>query len=62
MYYVKTECWVELLLCLNNSLYIVLKQKSFEIYSEYCNNHPHAINKLHSLKQTSIIYQQFFEV
>jgi len=43
-------------------MFIALQQKSFEIYSEYCNNHSHAVNKLHSLKQTSVIYQQFFEV
>jgi len=32
------------------------------MYSDYCNNHAHAIKKLQFLKQTSAIYQQFFEV
>ena len=37
------------------------QSEGFTIYSEYCNNHPHACEELRSL-QKSKKYQHFFEV
>jgi len=38
-----------------------LQEKGFEIYSEYCNNHPHAMAELKTLGDSNK-YKQFFEV
>ena len=37
------------------------QEKGFEIYSEYCNNHPHAMAELKTLGDSNK-YKQFFEV
>lgn len=38
-----------------------LQKQGFDIYSEYCNNHPHAMAELKTLCESNK-YKQFFEV
>ena len=38
-----------------------LQKDSFSMYSEYCNNHPHAVNEMNLLQQDQQ-YVLFFEV
>ena len=41
--------------------FLHLQKTGFEIYSEYCNNHPHAMAELKTLCESNK-YKQFFEV
>lgn len=55
------ECFVEEDPCASEIGAVFLKnEKGFEIYSEYCNNHPHAMAEVKTLSQSNK-YKQFFE-
>ena len=43
------------------SVSIILQEKGFEIYSDYCNNHPSACEELKELYRNAK-YRHFFEV
>lgn len=45
----------------NYGLCYALQKQGFDIYSEYCNNHPHAMAELKTLCESNK-YKQFFEV
>ena len=44
-----------------SSFALLFQRKGFEIYSDYCNNHPLATDELYSL-QRDAKFQCFFEV
>lgn len=55
------DCFVEEDPCASEIGSVFLNNKQgFEIYSEYCNNHPHAMAELKTLSESNK-YKQFFE-
>lgn len=51
------------LFCSTSYCFIVMcmQQHEFKVYSQYCNNHPHAVNEM-SILQENEQYSFFFEV
>ena len=42
-------------------VFVFTQRHEFAVYSEYCTNHPHAVNEMNTLQQNEQ-YMFFFEV